>query len=304
MSGSSRRVARVTASLFGSSALLLLASGSAGTQPRTDETSTVSIDHRTATVVVAALTPLETGQAFPTARARAARVAAATAPRLFLRFISDFPLHSAGTVGDAVADDPRLLEQLSSFAARPRLQLATLDRRLSALRTEYRYPMVSAGPALRGGRPLVDLFVTHTRASDPPTVLGFQPSRPFTGVLIFVPAELPARGKLGDRPLQPALLPKVYDEDLEVVYASIMVAPDALRRWGMVRYGDSLGDASYLNRIGVLPLQVMARGLYGELDTDIVISNEAARTLLGDPRNRQLLREGRVVVVVDRLAES
>ena len=277
-------------------ALLLATGGLAGAQANAPG-SEVRIDHATASVVVSARTPLESDLAFPAARARAARRAAAAAPTLFQQFAADLPLDSARTIGDAIAESPGLFERVASFAARPQLHLATLDRRLVALRTEYRYPLVGEGLA-PGRRPLIDLFISHTRTTPPRTILGFQPSRPFSGLLIFVAGDLPARAKLGDRPLQPALLPTVYDADLDVVYASTMVAPEALRRWGMVRYADSLDDASLLPRIGVLPLQVMARGLYGELDTDIILSNQAARTLLAHPANHQLLREGRVVVVV------
>ena len=279
-------------------AALLVGGGWASAQENTASGAEVWVDHEAASVVVAALTPLDSQLSFPAARARAARRAAAAAPAQFQVFAADYPLDSERTIGDAIAVDSHLFEQLASFAARPQLYLATLDRRLAALRTEYRYPLTSQGLALPDGRPLIDLFVSHTRTNEPRTVLGFHPSRSFTGVLIFVAGELPARAKLGDRPLQPALLPTVYDADLDIVYSSTMVAPEALRRWGMVRYAQRLDDTSYLPRIGVLPLQVMARGLYGELDTDIIIPNQAARTLLADPTNHQLLREGRVVVVI------
>lgn len=277
---------------------LLAVGGLVGSQESGAGGSEVWVDHETAAVVVSALTPLDSRLSFPAARAQAARRAAAAAPALFQRFAVGFPLDSKRTIGDAIAADPRLFEQLASFAARPQLHLAILDRRLAALRTEYRYPMVADSLPLPAGRPLIDLFVSHTRTTMPRTVLGFHPSRAFTGVLIYVAGQLPARAKLGDRPLQPALLPTVYDADLDIVYSSTMVAPEVLRRWGMVRYAQRLDDLSYLPRIGVLPMQVMARGLYGELDTDIIISSQAARRMLADPANHQLLREGRVVVVV------
>jgi hypothetical protein len=259
----------------------------------------VRLDAAATSIVVTASTALQSDVAFPVARARAARLAAMQAPELLLAFVLELPATSSARLGALAATSPQLMEQLATFATRPRLHVASLDRTLSRLQTEYHYPVFAgAAPSLPAGFALIELFIEHSRPLAPAPVLGFHPTRAFSGVLIYAAGDYPAHGKNGERQLQQALLPKVYDEDLEVVYGSAMVEPDALREWGVVRYAARLDDLSYVSRIGAFPLRIMARGLYGELDTDIIISSAAARTLLADRANARILREGRVVVVV------
>ena len=50
-------------------------------------------------------------------------------------------------------------------------------------------------------------------------------------------------------------------------------------------------------RVGADPMRVMALELFGDSRTDYVISREDALRILSSPGNRELLRQGRVVVV-------
>jgi hypothetical protein len=44
----------------------------------------------------------------------------------------------------------------------------------------------------------------------------------------------------------------------------------------------------------------MARGVFGRNATDLLLPREAARQLLSREGNRQLLREGRILIILDR----
>ncbi len=82
-----------------------------------------------------------------------------------------------------------------------------------------------------------------------------------------------------------------------------IVEPDAIRRWGIVGYTDDLATAALEERTGDNPLRIAAMGVFGTARTDLIISREEALRILALPENRALLKEGRVVVVVDREAE-
>jgi hypothetical protein len=52
--------------------------------------------------------------------------------------------------------------------------------------------------------------------------------------------------------------------------------------------------------VGDKPLRILARGVYGIRPTDPVIDAEDARTIIAGEENRRLLREGKVVIVLNK----
>jgi hypothetical protein len=80
-----------------------------------------------------------------------------------------------------------------------------------------------------------------------------------------------------------------------------MCSPEALARWGMAGYLLHPDEAAAVTRVGLFPLRVAARGVFGDTPTDIVIPTDGARQLLTLEENRDLLREGRIAIVYDAL---
>jgi hypothetical protein len=79
-----------------------------------------------------------------------------------------------------------------------------------------------------------------------------------------------------------------------------MCDPKFLLRWGVAAYAFSDDETLFRERIGDLPLRTMARGVFGRSATDLLLPREAARQLLSREGNRQLLREGRILIILDR----
>jgi hypothetical protein len=52
--------------------------------------------------------------------------------------------------------------------------------------------------------------------------------------------------------------------------------------------------------VGPNPLRILAQGVYGTRPTDPVIDRDDAITIIANEENRKLLREGRVVIVLDK----
>ncbi len=131
--------------------------------------------------------------------------------------------------------------------------------------------------------------------------LGYAASRAFTGLVIHARGPLPVVGTGTTATLRPALFPRIWDENMDLVLEKGQVRASSLSAWGMVGYLDRLDEEAIRGRAGTDPLRVAARAVFGKLPVDVVIPVEAARQLLSVPQNVEALRLGRICIVYDRL---
>ncbi len=111
----------------------------------------------------------------------------------------------------------------------------------------------------------------------------------YTGIVID------ARG-LG---LNPALFPKVIDEEGHEVYGVGIIDKRRCIENGIAVYTHQPSRVTRMKRIGVNPYRVVALRADGENRTDIVIPKSEAQKLHSSSTNIRLLREGRVVIIID-----
>jgi hypothetical protein len=161
---------------------------------------------------------------------------------------------------------------------------------LSAARLAWTFPLF-------GPQGVASLFVTYEVPSPLPRALGDVAAGRYTGVVIYAAEPLASYGTSGQRLPQPALFPRIFDEGMSLVLDKEMCDPASLRRWGMVAYTSDPADPGPAERIGPNPLRILARGVFGRNDTDLLIPRESARRLLASDENRRLLLEGRILVV-------
>ena len=76
---------------------------------------------------------------------------------------------------------------------------------------------------------------------------------------------------------------------------------DPLQRetWGVMQYTSDLDQEKHRSRVGSYPLYTMAVGLFGVNRTDLILTGETARKLLSREDTRKLLREGRILVIIE-----
>ena len=96
----------------------------------------------------------------------------------------------------------------------------------------------------------------------------------------------------------PALLPEIYDTNFRPILEQDMIDPAAIERWGVAHYTDQTNPDAWRERAGTQPLRIMARRAFGIIPTDVMISPEDADRILASDHNRNLLRDGRVVIIV------
>ena len=209
------------------------------------------------------------------------------------RTLGPLTVDSSHTVSDYLASDPAVAGRLMDAASRaPRTDLF-LSPDFSTLTERYSVPFF-------GEQGIATPFFP-SRATPIRRRLGDVMTRAYTGLLIFAQGPLPMVGTSGTASARPALFPRIWDEQMNLVLDRTMCAPDALAQWGMVGYSRSLDDPKADLRVGALPLRLAARGVFGDHATDIVISTDGARQLLALPENIALLQQGRIVIVYDTL---
>jgi len=102
--------------------------------------------------------------------------------------------------------------------------------------------------------------------------------------------------KLG---LRPALVPKILNENGEMVYSSQSLEQRELIKMGLVGYAKDVDAASKNQRVTADPYVISGLNISGEKMTDVVISNRDAQVVLTTAPYTGYLKNGRVMIVYD-----
>jgi hypothetical protein len=210
-----------------------------------------------------------------------------------IRAIANVTVDSSHTFGDLLGADPELFARVSQLARGGLKDEIFLSSDFSSLTMHYSLSLFGAQGIVS---PLYPSRETPIRRR-----LGYVTTRKFTGVLISAAGILPESGTTRMVTARPALFPRLWDEQMNLVLDKGMCSPQALSRWGMVGYAQKLDDPVVSLRAGVLPLRLAARAVFGDKATDIMISTDGVRQLLALPENISLLQQGKIVIVYNSL---
>jgi hypothetical protein len=202
---------------------------------------------------------------------------------------------SSHLLADYFAADPALYARLNEIAQHAQRTDLFLTADFSTLVAHYSIPFF-------GDQGIGSPFFL-SQAAPIRRRLGDVTTRAYTGLLIFARGTLPAAGANRPLPARPALFPRIWDEQMNLVLEKGMCAPESLAQWGMVGYTAAVDDPAAYLRVGNVPLRLAARGVFGDYNTDIIVSTDGARQLLALPQNIALLRQGRVVIVYESLGD-
>lgn len=222
----------------------------------------------------------------------ASRAISMDAPNEWLNAVQQLPLNSFEQARDLVLANPSLVSALTD-----RFEHATS----SGSRPNRTIDRVSQSWTLPLHETVIPVFSSHEIPRPLPFPIGWQPERPSTGLMIDARGRLPVHGTSEQAQLQPVLLPRIYDEQMNLVLSAGMMSPEYLERWGVAAYSTDTDPDAHIERIGTEPLIVGADALFGQTPANPVIPSDAAETLLIQDINRRILIEGRIVILVDRL---
>ena len=124
-------------------------------------------------------------------------------------------------------------------------------------------------------------------------------SKPYTGILIDARGLLPVQGEFVSEKLQPSLFPKIWTDTMDLFYEKNMVEPTIAINRGLVSYTDRINEKEFASRIGIDPLRIKAQKVFGVYRTDPVIAEEDALKILSIPQNLELLKNGKIIILVD-----
>jgi hypothetical protein len=234
------------------------------------------------------------GIRLPAGRARAEALLEEEGPTLMLPFILGLQADSSATLsafidrGDLSFRDAGLLVKGAAERIPP-----TLSADMSSMSVRYTYSLAGISRKL----------LRHTRPRDIQGPLIPSPADNYTGIIIIADESLPVHGKQTSALVRPCLFPKIWDSGMNLIYERNMIDPGYTG--GVIRYTTrdaviSPADPDLISLTGTKPLRIMARGVFGVVPTDPVIDREDALLILSTENNRRLLREGRVVIVLNR----
>jgi hypothetical protein len=221
---------------------------------------------------------------------RAQQQIAATFPDALFRALLPMRVNSVETVRDIVLERPEIASQIANLSARATPGLPRPHADLSGVRRVYDVPIFPD---------FVRLFVEHTIPFRMEEVISWVPTSQFTGVVIYAADRIPLRGTDEVVYPAPALLPEIYDENLRPVLQQDMLDPEAVSTRGVVAYSAETDEDPWRERIGGNPIRIMAREVYGIHPTDLIIGVDDADRILASAHNRNLLREGIILVILN-----
>lgn len=231
----------------------------------------------------------------PTGRTQAESLISAEYLRLIRPGILSLPVDSSSTIAALIDRGEFTLLRAENLALGARMMPHALSPDLRNLSAAYSVNLAGLSADL----------IRHRRPAEIPRTLSPVPAPAYTGIIIIANGELPAHGKNSAARPVPCLFPKIWDTGMNLIYERNMLEP---RNAVMVRYapaeavfrpGPSGLSAEIAALAGQTPLRILARGVFGERPTDLIIDREDALLIISSEENRRLLREGRVVIILD-----
>ena len=147
---------------------------------------------------------------------------------------------------------------------------------------------------------LSKLLIRHTYAYNPEKPIEYAASRPYTGIIIDARGSYPVHGEYVSSEISPCFFPQIWDDQMNRIYEKNNADPAIVESMGLVGYHYSENEADYADRIGLDPLYIKATEVYGRNRTDPIIKHKDALKILTVPENVQLLKEGKIVVLLDK----
>jgi outer membrane protein OmpA-like peptidoglycan-associated protein len=199
-------------------------------------------------------------------------------------------IDSDSQLGDLVLDETITLEQLTKIIDEGKKMPGVFAGGGTSLRTTHEISLFNIG----------SLLIRHHapyRSAKPIEQIS---SRAYTGIIIDARGKLPVHGEFIEDSVSPCFFPEVWDEQMNLMYERNMGDPEKEKKQGMVYYDWSDDESRYESRAGSDPMHISARAVYGSFRTDPVISHDDALRILTVPANLDLLRDGKVVILLEK----
>ena len=261
--------------------------------------TSVSVDWRRAEISMQTSFNLaQAGLRLPTGRLMGEDILQRAWPRLFRPHLLSIRVDSVSSIRNLVERGNLSLQDLDNISRRAQSTPASLSHDMGSMIGRYTVSIEEISGRL----------LTHRWAEEPDRPLIPVPTADYTGIIIIADRELPVRGRHGQALVEPALFPRIWDTDMNLIYERNMLQPTGGNPALMLRYASAESilrptpsglEGELAALVGPRPLRVFAREVFGVYPTDPVIDRDDAMRILSSDNNRRLLREGRVVLVLN-----
>jgi len=214
---------------------------------------------------------------------------------LILPSILELQVDSSSTIGDLVSRGEFSLPEVEAIALEAQSIPVALSPQLINMSVSYDMNISGISSA----------FIRHKRPSPVMRTLNPVSSAQYTGIVIIADGELPIHGMKGESLTVPCLFPKIWDNDMNLVYERNMLETQST---SMVSYAPLQSifqrnpsglSAELIARVGERPLRIFASGVFGIKPTDLIIDRNDAMLIISSDENRRLLSEGKVAIILN-----
>lgn len=194
------------------------------------------------------------------------------------------------SVGDLVLSGTFTLEQLSRIIADGKQTPAFFAENGNDLKISHTINLEDMGA----------LLVKHHNPYSLRKPIEHIASRAYSGIIIDARGTLPVQGEFTSSKVYPCLFPKIYSEDMDLLYERNMVDPVIAKEKNIVLYESTEKKDVLGKRVGRDPLWITARKVYGVNRCDPVISHDDYLRITTVPENLELLKQGKVILLLDK----
>jgi len=236
------------------------------------------------------------GLKLPNGRTQGEAIIASEYLRLIRPEILNIQVDSSSTIADIVERGELSIFEIESYALEARTVPPALSPNFDKLLASYTLGIAGVRSAL----------VRHSRLADIPRTLDPVSTPSYTGIIIIASDSQPVHGtKNGTALLQPCLFPKIWDSDMKLIFERNMYNQESgpMAHYFPLKGIRAVGPSGLSKEIsaivGEYPLRIFAKGVFGIKPTDPIIYSDDALLIMSSEANRNLLREGRLVIIID-----
>ena len=230
------------------------------------------------------------GIPMPSGKNSAVNTVSSRLPNLIKDPLLTIRIDSSRTLGDYILERKIPLSQITDIVESGNKTLGYFDNKNSLFKMDHKLLLNQIG----------SLFVRHQNPYTPRKTIETVSSRPYTGIIIDARGTLPVHGEFVEAQAEPCLFPRVWNENMEIVYERNMTESAEAKENGVGGYDWSDDESRYRQRAGADPLRISAKQVFGHNRTDLVISREDALRIFSVPQNAELLKKGKIVMLLNK----
>ena len=151
-----------------------------------------------------------------------------------------------------------------------------------------------------GNNSLMDILMNEEDfyTEDLKSYIGYNYETNYTGVIIDARGELTSFDGYNVK-IKPSIFVTVKDSEGKIVFNQYNVLASVMKQRGMVRYSYAIGE-NLTERVGKMPLKIIAYGTGDKSGSVIVVSKEDAKRMVSSDITKNGIKNGMIAIVIDK----